>query len=217
MSKHTPTIPLSQQAYKIIRHKIVTLALPPGGVIDEAILKAELGLGRTPIREALQRLSLEKLVTIVPRRGMFVTEIGMTDLQRLSEIRVNLESLAAELAAHRGTAAHWQEMAHLLDDLAAHQEEADAKTLIDIDEQCHHIIWEASDNQFLRDTLNMLYALSLRLWHYSRGQLEAIDGPLQQHIAIMHALEEANPSLAAQLMRQHIQLFQEKIQTVMTQ
>ena len=71
--------PLSQAAYDMIRKKIVSLELAPGEVIDESGLREELNLGRTPIREALQRLSLEQLVTIIPRRGMFVTEIRLTD------------------------------------------------------------------------------------------------------------------------------------------
>ena len=82
---------LSQTAYQAIKYKIISLELPPGSVVDEFSLRTELGLGRTPIREALQRLSMEKLVTIVPRRGTFVTQIGLTDLQRLSEARLILE------------------------------------------------------------------------------------------------------------------------------
>ena len=84
---------------------IVTLELAPGSVIDEAELQEELQMGRTPIREALKRLSLESLVSIVPRRGMFVTNIGINDLQRLLEVRLELETLAVRLAAHGDAAA----------------------------------------------------------------------------------------------------------------
>ncbi|MCX7853916.1 MAG: GntR family transcriptional regulator, partial [Caldilineales bacterium] len=98
-SRKTQAHSLSQRAYEGIKHQIISLALPPGAVIDEDRLQAELGLGRTPIREALQRLALEKLVTIVPRRGTFVTEIGLMDLRLLFEVRVPLESLATRLAA----------------------------------------------------------------------------------------------------------------------
>ena len=79
------TQPLSVQAYEQIRRKIVSLALPPGATVDESMLQEELGVGRTPIREALQRLSLEKLVTIVPRRGIFVTEIAFNQIAPLDE------------------------------------------------------------------------------------------------------------------------------------
>src|SRR3989304_7611670 len=91
-------LPLSQKAYLQLRRKIITIDLPPGAILDEAILQADLGLGRTPIREALQRLAWEKLVTIIPRRGIFVADIALTDLQRLFEMRTSLEALAGRQA-----------------------------------------------------------------------------------------------------------------------
>src|SRR5215467_9464317 len=84
----------SGEAYRLIKERIVTLALPPAALIDEARLMAELGLGRTPIREALQRLALENLVVILPRRGTIVADLNMSDLQKIFEIRIDLELLA---------------------------------------------------------------------------------------------------------------------------
>lgn len=214
MNKNEQHISLSQQAYQTIRHKIITLELAPGAVIDEVILRTELGLGRTPIREALQRLALEKLVTIIPRRGMFVTEIGIMDLQRLSEMRLVLEKTAARLAAQRGTQAHWERMEQLLlhfSDKASQTNEE----LIYVDEQCHHIIYEATDNEFLRDTLMMLFALSLRLWHFSLSQIGDMTPAVKEHWLIMQALKEKDADRAVELMTQHIQKFQEEIQAVM--
>ena len=92
---------LSEQAYHQIRKKILTLELAPGTIINEADLRHELGLGRTPIREALLRLAQQKLVTIVPRRGMFVTDIRLEDIRQLFELRLALERLAGQLAAQR--------------------------------------------------------------------------------------------------------------------
>ena len=98
---------LSQQAYTQIKHRIVTLQLAPGSVVNEAQLLEELTFGRTPIREALQRLEREQLVTILPRRGIFVASIDFNDLQRLFEMRVPLEVLAVQLATQRGSSGHW--------------------------------------------------------------------------------------------------------------
>ena len=150
--------PLSQQAYECIKQQIVSLQLPPGAVINEMALREETGLGRTPIREALQRLAQEKLVLIAPRRGMFVSEIGITDLQKLFEARLVLEPFAARQAALHGRPQHWAEMA----DALAVEPSADNEILIAIDEKCHEIIYEAADNPFLADSLRMMYALSLR-------------------------------------------------------
>ena len=213
-SKDSPPS-LSQQAYEQIKYKIVSLQLRPGHVIDESGLIEELQLGRTPIREALKRLSLEKLVTIAPRRGMFVTEIGITDLQRLFEMRLVLESQAAKLAAVRGTEAHWQEMDAVLGQMPDNERPFTNEELIAMDEACHQIIYQATDNVFLRDTLNMLYALSLRLWYYALSNVGDMETAVLEHRHILEALQQGNAALAAQLLAQHIQTFQEEIQAAM--
>ena len=206
---------LSQRAYEQIKYKIISLELGPGHIIDESSLIAELQVGRTPIREALKRLALEKLVTIAPRRGMFVTEIGITDLQRLFEMRLVLESQAARLAAVRGTKRHWQEMEAVLNRLPEEERPFTNEELIAIDEACHQIIYQATDNVFLRDTLNMLYALSLRLWYYALARVGDMETAVLEHRHILEALKQHNADLAAQLLEQHIQTFQEEIQAAM--
>ncbi len=205
---------LSEQAYESIKQEIVSLKLPPGSVINEAALQGELGLGRTPIREALKRLSLEKLVVIVPRRGMFVTEIGIRDLQQLFEMRLPLESLAARLAARRGTDDHWHRMQAALDDLS--MDDIDNKALINIDRTCHEIIYEAADNEFLRDTLVTHYALSLRLWYYFLSRIGDMREAIIEHRLIMDALRARDSNQAARLMERHIRTFQEEIQQVIS-
>ncbi len=206
-------VSLSQAAYQIIRHKIISLELAPGSVIDESSLRSELGLGRTPIREALQRLSMEKLVTIVPRRGTFVTQIRLTDLQRLSEARLVLEVLAARLACQRGTQAHWRQMAQVLDHIER-DGVVDHEAMISADEACHHIIYEAADNEFLEDTLTALYALSLRLWYYALSQIGGMRETVLEHRRILDALKKRDEEQAARLIKQHIQTFHNEIQSV---
>ncbi len=219
MSQNDGNVSLRQQAYKQIKQKIVSLELAPGSVIDEATLQAKLGLGRTPIREALQRLALEKLVMIVPRRGMFVADIGMMDLQRLAEVRVALESLAAGLAAKRGTEKHWQRMEAILatlpTNLLQNTEPVDNQAIIAIDQACHEIIYEAVDNEFLQNTLMTMYALSLRLWYFALDKIGDMQGTVLEHRTIMEALKSGDAEQSAQLLEQHIKHFQEDIQTAM--
>ncbi|MCB0036579.1 MAG: GntR family transcriptional regulator [Anaerolineales bacterium] len=214
MNNDNQNLSLSQQAYHKIRHKIITLELVPGAVIDEASLRSELGFGRTPIREALQRLALEKLVTIVPRRGMFVTEIGITDLQRLFEMRLVLETLATRLAVQRGTAVHWDQMEQILTDIPE-IEELTNEQLIYVDEQCHKIIYEATGNLFLQDTLKMIFALSLRLWYFSLSEIGDMTAAVNEHWQIMEAFRDGDVDDATALMTKHIQKFQDEIQAVM--
>lgn len=214
-------ISLSQQAYEGIKQKIVSLELPPGSVIDEGGLQDELDLGRTPIREALKRLSLEKLVNIVPRRGMFVTEIGITDLQQLFELRVMLESLAARFAAQRGNDEQWHRMESALNGLSWLDSSSGSEALvanealIAIDKACHEIVYEAANNQFLQDTLITHYALSLRLWHFFLADIGDMRQAILEHRRILEALKARDADRASELMEFHIQAFQEEIQSVM--
>ncbi len=108
----------AQRAYSEIKERIVTTAMRPGAVIEEAALMADLGLGRTPIREALKLLEAEKLVVVSPRRGMFVADVSLTDLRELEEVRLELESLAARLAVQRMTPWEVDEMRRLVAELS---------------------------------------------------------------------------------------------------
>ena len=108
---------LVDQAYRQIRDAIVAVRLQPGAPLDEKALSASLGLGLTPIRDALKRLTLEKLAVTYPRRGTFVSRINIADEARLTEIRVELEGLAAAFAAERATEEDRATLLALLDDL----------------------------------------------------------------------------------------------------
>lgn len=206
---------LSERAYRHIRRKIISTELAPGSVIDESRLKVDLSMGRTPIREALQRLSSEKLVTILPRRGMLVTEIGVTDLHRLFEVRYELEGLAAFLAAIRATRDQLERMETVLSYLPARGEPADPTRLIAIDEASHRLIYQATDNKFLIDTLLTLYGQSLRLWYFTLSQVGALQEAVEEHVSILEAMKRRDGDEARRLLQAHVQTFHEKKQAAM--
>ena len=206
---------LRDQAYTEIRQRIVSLGLPPGSTIDETLLREELELGRTPIREALLRLSEEGLVTIIPRRGMFVSDIGVKDLRQLYEIRVVLEPLAVRLAGQRGTLEHWAQMEEALDSLPDEGSPLENEQMIKIDELCHTVIYDAASNVHLRTMLSSLYALSLRLWYYFLKEIGSMRGAIMEHRAMLEALQTGDIDRAAELMARHITVFQEEIQAAM--
>ncbi len=210
MTKQDQSKPLSQQAYEKIKHMIVTLELAPGSVIDEAELQENLQLGRTPIREALKRLALESLVSIVPRRGIFVTNIGINDLQRLLEVRLELETLATRLAAQRGTLEHWQQMEELVIEAQDLVPEED-NDLIRIDEAFHEIIYEASDNRFLHAAITVLLTLNERLWYYFLPEIGGFERTSKDHRMIWESLKAGDGDLAAQQMQEHILSSQERL------
>lgn len=202
---------LSQRAYVEIRRMIVRLELAPGGVIREEVLQEQLGLGRTPIREALQRLVRDQLVVVIPRRGMFASNIDVAELATLYETRAIIEPYAARLACARGTDEHWQRMRDVLAD--AHRPGLAGGELIEHDRQCHEIVWEAADNRFLTDTLDMLYAQSDRLWHMYLSDVDDMAHAVDEHTQILDALEARDSDAAAALTEAHIRSFDEQIRT----
>ena len=205
---------LSDKAYQLIRHKIITLELPPQTAIDEQALMHDLHVGRTPIREALQRLAAEGLVFLAPRRGMFVSEISITDLQKIFELRLVLEGFSARLAAQRATEPQLAAMESLMCQLDKTRDQ-DGKALMAIDEQFHELLYQAADNELLADTLRRLHAQSFRVWHLVLDRLGSVSGAMAQHIAITQALQAKDGALAETLVQEHISEFQQQIKAAL--
>lgn len=210
-----PELTLAEQAYSRLRTMIVRLDLAPGDVLREEDLREQLDIGRTPIREALQRLAREHFVTVIPRRGMFVAGIDVSELSLLFETRTVLEPYAARLAAARGTEDHWTEMAA---DLTATSKAAgDNEQLMAIDRRCHELMWEAAGNRFLVDTLDTLYAQSDRLWHLYLADVADMSHAVAEHRAILDALRAGDVDEAADLVEAHVRAFDEEIRAAVTE
>jgi DNA-binding GntR family transcriptional regulator len=190
---------------------IVRLELAPGVVIREDELQTALGMGRTPIREALQRLVRDQFVTVIPRRGVFVSNIDVDELATLYETRAIIEPYATRLACARGTAAHWTAMGLVLDQ--ADRPGTPAIELLDIDRQCHELVWAAADNRFLTNTLDMLYAQSDRLWHMYLAEVDDMADAVAEHREILDALRDGDSDRAGTLAESHIRAFDAQIRT----
>ena len=203
------SISLSEQAYLKIRDKIVRLEMAPGDVIREDALQAELGIGRTPIREALQRLARDQFVTVIPRRGMLVSGIDVMELSMLYETRAILEPYAMRLAAARGKQEHWVAMAGNLQN--ARRPGVTNDELMSIDRKCHEIVWDAAGNRFLTDTLDMMYAQSDRLWHLYIADVDDMRHAVEEHTEMYQALAAGDGDKAAALAEAHVRAFDEEM------
>ena len=201
-----PEPSLRDRAYRALRQMIVRLDFEPGDVLREDDLRQLLGIGRTPIREALQRLEREHFVTVIPRRGMFVAGIDVSELSMLFETRTVMEPYAARLAALRGAESHWAEMDAALE---AHAESAEDH--LATDRACHEIMWAASGNRFLLDTLDMLYAQSDRLWHLYLSDVASMAQAVEEHRTILDALRRGDGARAGDLVEHHVQSFDAQI------
>src|SRR2546421_7208368 len=203
MSKISFMTSLADKAYHEIRGLIVTLELAPGAVIDERELIERLEIGRTPVREALRRLSHERLVEVYPRRGMFVSGVDVRELARLSEVRAVLEPEAARLAAERATDADRTELGALLEEL-----DTDGSELMDLDERIHRAVYRAAHNDLLAATLEQYYVLALRIWMIALDRAHELEEAVEAHRALLEAIQDGDGERAAETMRAHVENFE---------
>ncbi len=206
----------SEAAYMRIRDRIVSLDMAPGSVVNESRLREELEIGRTPIREALQRLALENLVKSIPHRGTFVTDVNITDLARITEVRVVLEAHAARLAAERLAGQDRvavQELLAVLEGAGA----ADQRELMRLDQQIHRQIYRAARNSFLESTLERYLNLSLRLWYLVVDQQVRLREAVAEHIELLRAVLAGDGSRAEDSMRRHVTGFEREIRRVLVE
>src|SRR5262245_44525251 len=200
---------LADKAYHAIRDLIVSLELAPGAVIEERQLMEQLGIGRTPVREALRRLAQERLVEVYPRRGMFVTGVDVRELARLSEVRVVLEPEAARLAAERATDDERVELAELVDELH------EPTSLIELDERIHRAVYRAAHNDLLETTLEQYYTLALRIWMLALDRAYELEDAVQEHRSLLEAIRDGDGDRAAETMRSHVQNFEQAMHRVL--
>jgi DNA-binding GntR family transcriptional regulator len=198
------------RAYLQIKEKIITVEMPPGSVIQETQLIDELGLGRTPIREALKQLQSEDLVVVAPRRGMFVADVTITDLPQIFEVRVELEALCARLAAQRATPTQLSELKCLMAE-CQQADHGDKELILCLDRRFHQLLAEAADNKFLRNEVEKFYNLSLRIWYLAINAIQSEDIDVDAHFDIADALETRDSAQSEQRMRQHIRHFHDTI------
>lgn len=198
----------SAEAYSRLREKIITLELPPASPLDEAALMEELGFGRTPLREALQRLALDNLVVIYPRRGTFVADLNPNDLQKIFELRLELEPYSARLAAARATVEQIAAMTELFAGSETVIRAGDHRQLIQLDHRAHTLLAQAAHNEFLEEILERLYGHVLRLWYVSLHKVSRLREAIEEHRDIIAAVEARDGERAAQIMRAHVAGFQ---------
>jgi DNA-binding GntR family transcriptional regulator len=203
------------RAYRAIKEKIITLELAPGSVVQDAELMQELGIGRTPIREALKLLEAEKLVVTVPRRGIFVASISITDLQQVIEVRLELEGLAMRLACERANSEDMVRLRKYHERLAGNElQTLPTRERLELDREIHLALAGAAHNAFLSVEVERFYDLARRLWYYTLGRVRPSEVNLQSHQEIIQAVLRRDAAEAERLMRQHILEFQQTVKEV---
>lgn len=212
---HASTTSLAEQAYFLLRDRIVTLRLTPGALVNERELIDTFGLGRTPIRDALRRLADDGLVEVYPRRGIYVGGIDVGDLRAVSELRVELEGFAARLAAQRATDSDRADLTALAGELGTIGQDTDEHALIHLDQRIHRLIHRAAHNPVLEAALDRAYVLALRLWFLALEQVDRLEDAVHEHRELVDAIASGDATTAERIARDHVTSFEEQIRRLL--
>ena len=188
---------LTDRAYRELEEMIVTLQLAPGTVLSEQALAVRLKIGRTPIREALQRLSRDGLVVIMPRRGIMVSEINLRLQLRLLEVRRELERLMAGLAAERATPEERREFAEMAEAMLASATNSDDIAFMRLDQRFNMMVATAARNEFARRSMGLMNALSRRFWYQHYQEVADLPLAARLHAAVADAIARKRIKAAA--------------------
>lgn len=211
---------LADLAYERLRDRLVVLDIRPGAPLDDDALARELGVGRTPVREAFKRLEADRLVVAYPRRGTFATTVDMTDLGHISEIRRALEPVAAADAARRAGPAARAELTALADTVRGLHAAVDGGTLtqrqlMEQDVEVHRSIYRHCQNPYLHDVLVRHDNLATRIWCLVLDRLPTFAGHVGEHVALLEAIVAGDADRAARLAHDHVTGFEETVRAVL--
>jgi DNA-binding GntR family transcriptional regulator len=189
---------LTDRAYRELEEEIVTLRIAPGSIVSEALLSRRLALGRTPVREALQRLNREGLVTILPRRGVVVSDIDVAGQLRLLDVRRELERLMVKSAARRSDPAQRRQFTMLAAGMERAARKSDDLAFMRLDRAYNLLLLDAAQNEFAASAMGLLNGLSRRFWYAHYQQSADLPLTARLHADIATAIAAADPAAAAE-------------------
>ena len=188
---------MTEQAYRAIEEAIVTLALKPGEVVSEAQLSTRSGFGRTPVREALQRLARERLVRILPRRGIVVAAVDIREQLRLLEVRREIERLTARAAARRADAAQRARLRAIADAMTKAGATNDETGFLRLDRELNLLLLDAAHNEFAAAAMALMHGLSRRFWFIHWRRSAGLPEASAAHATLARTIADGTPEEAA--------------------
>lgn len=193
-AERLPEVPakLMDLAYEQIEEAIVTLRIPPGTAVSEQSLSVMTGIGRTPIREAVQRLAREHLVLVLPQRGLLVSEIDLTKQLKLLETRREIERLVCRSAAKRASETERRHFLRLAGDFLAAAEKNDDRAFMSSDREFNELCLAAARNEFAEGAMRSLHGLSRRFWYLHYKQSADLPEMARLHAAVAAAIGKAD-------------------------
>lgn len=192
-----PMESLTERAYRALEEEIVTLRIQPGTAVSEALLSQRLGLGRTPVREALQRLARERLVQILPRRGIVVSALDAPAQLRLIQVRREIERLLARSAAGRATTADRHDFMDIAGGMERAAEASDDLAFMRLDRAFNLKLLETAANEFATGAMGLMNGLSRRFWYFHYKQVADLPLAARLHAAVARNIAGGDASAAA--------------------
>jgi len=183
---------LSDQAYEQLEELIVTMKLAPGTPVSESQISTMLGIGRTPIREAFQRLSHEHLVSIIPKRGIFISDLNPQKQLRVLETRRELERLICKKSAKRCNPEERKQFEKMAKDFKKASKEKNEKLFLKVDKELNDLTIIAAKNEYASKALSMLHGMSRRFWFGNFHQIGDITVAAMLHANIADAIFNGN-------------------------
>ncbi|MER7608972.1 GntR family transcriptional regulator [Nocardioides sp. NPDC127503] len=208
-------ISLAYAAYERIRDRLIMLDIRPGEPINDGALAASLGIGRTPVREALKRLETDHLVVSYPRRGTFATAVDVTELGAISDLRRQLEPFAANRAAAAASEPTRVELRAMAEKVRALDASGDRRTLMRLDMSVHRLIYRATGNKHLEDVLIRYDNLATRIWCLVVDKLPDLASHISEHAQLLDAIADGDSERAERLTSEHIDGFSTEIRRVL--
>lgn len=205
----------ADEAYCKLKDLILTMELPPGQMLDERELMELLETGRTPLREAIQRLAHDRLISIAPRKGSWVSELSLADLQELIAARELVEPPVAASASAHVTASDIASLRQIVERAANALVAGDLLAAIQGDRTFHHSLAMIGGNSYLARVVDDINTATLRYWHLSFRHLHDLRPAHNHHFRILDRLEEGNPAALEAVMREHIDVFRRRMQEVL--
>lgn len=195
------------EIYSILLDRIIELEYQPGELLNEKKLIEEFEVSRTPIREALLKLSEKDFVKMVPRVGTYVTQVDIRDIKYTYEVKKNLEVLACELAAERASEAQAQALLAIVERIETYRSQEDYKKYIHDDYFFRKIIREASQNPYLQTYLEELNKKTIRFVNYVQYKMDNPKWYNESLRTIAQAIKNREPEVAGGEMKNHTEIF----------
>ena len=210
-------LPLRDVVFNTLRRSILTGELKPGERLMEIHLADKLGVSRTPIREAIRKLEMEGLVTMIPRRGAEVAQITEKNLKDVLEVRRALDALAVELACDRITEEELEQLKAACDTFEAATRKGNINELARADVHLHDIILMASGNERL---VQMISNLSQQMYRYRLEYVKdesSYEQLIREHRVIYEAIRDRDKETGAKRMKLHIDNQEKAVMRMITE